>query len=111
MRNVQWGSAFLGAIFGAVVSTGAIVGAAPGDYVYSAPVESKEISLAQAAEFADHAIAIGCWSGTRADIKRLKLNRIERADGTKGARCTVNGIKTADPNNVPLGVRVEGRVE
>lgn len=97
---------FGGMILGAGLSTGALTAAAPGDFIVKAQ-QHKQITAAQAACYADCAIAAGCWDGNRADMLHAETSR----DTGGGFSCLTTGLKTEAPSNINIPSEIVGKVE
>lgn len=82
--------------------------AASGDLIYL-DTEVKGITTAQAAGLADAFIAIGAWSGARADMVRCVVERTaDTATYPTGFRAKCIGEKSAAPGSVPFPANVIG---
>lgn len=112
MKTIKWYSALLaGLVAGTGLGAGITATAAVGDLVYEAGGEEVEITGAEAACFADCAIAAEVWTGDRADMIRACAWRTDHGTGFAGLTI---GLKSAAPGSLPVtedGVRVVGVVE
>ena len=110
MSNTKLAVFIAGAIVGLGVGAGVVVNAAVGDLIYEV-LQSAEISGAEAASIADAHIAVGTWSGDRADIIRCCAER--DPSSSTGFRGYCKGKLESSAASLPIGegVQVVGRVE
>lgn len=109
---IKWFSAAFGAAFGAGAGVTAIVaGAAIGDIIYDSLPVSNVITPAEAACYADCAIADGSWDGARGAMKTIKVSRAKNEDGSPGFQSSVRGLKSAPLADVPDGSVLRGVAE
>jgi hypothetical protein len=95
-------------IAGLIFGAGAVAGAASGDIIYDDNRPTVVITGAQAACYADCAIANGSWNGVRTDL--VAACAFRDPTSSTGFYATTKGRKTAAPSAVPLGSVVVDRV-
>jgi len=113
MKSVHWFSLLIGIILGGSGGgLAAVANAESGDLLYEHSPDAVCITAAQAACFADCAIAAGTWDGDRTDMIHTQAHRTPSCES--GFMGKTTGIKSAAPGNLPTsanGVKVLGIVE
>lgn len=95
-----------GGVSAAIVSPTLLANAAVGDAIYETGGGEMDITGAQAACYADCAIAAGSWDGARADMVKACARKTKQ--GTFKAMTI--GHKSAPLIDVPVGSTVHGVV-
>jgi hypothetical protein len=109
--KAKWISIFAAGVAaggGSVVTYDTLAAASAGDAIYEAPAAETCITAAQAACFADCAIAAGSWAGARGDM--IGTNAQVSQSCATGYSSTTSGTRTAPLNEVPVGSQLHGVV-
>ena len=94
-------------VLGASLSGGALALAAPGDLIHQAHSPAVSITGAQAACFADCAMASGSWDGARADMTQTCAWK----EGPGQFRAQTRGVKTSSPANLATRAAAGEKIE